>query len=445
MNLRRWLTPGIGIKRWLAVVFVGLLLLAIAFAHFLRQITRDLAPGGPIGSLVDLLTLQFLPYGARGFIAATIGVVVVALGSYRVIHVLTDPLRTKADPDQPLVELIYQKRFLARGPRIVAIGGGTGLSTLLRGLKEHTSNLTAIVTVADDGGSSGVLRTELGIPPVGDIRNCIAALADAEPLMSEVLQYRFPETADGEMHGLAGHAVGNLLIAAMTAVEGGDFEDGVRLMNRILAVRGQVLPVSPTPLTLHARLADGSVVDGQSRVMRTAGIERVWLTPDGVRASEDALAAIAEADLIVLGPGSLFTSLLPSLLIPAIRDAILAAPCPRFYICNVATQDGETTGLDLAAHVEALVAHTSAELIDVVLANDHLTEHFRGTDAPKAVRLRWPPAGRPMPRLILDDLVDPTNPHHHDPARLAAAVIRALEHETGIRHRTAMRATRRTA
>ena len=169
MNLRRWLMPGIGIKRWLAVVFAGLLLLAIAFAHFLRQITRDLAPDGVIGSLVDLLTLQFLPYELRGLIAATIGVGLMALGSYRALHVLTDPLRTMAGPDQPLVELIYQKRFLARGPRIVAIGGGTGLSTLLRGLKEHTSNLTAIVTVADDGGSSGVLRTELGIPPVGDI------------------------------------------------------------------------------------------------------------------------------------------------------------------------------------------------------------------------------------------------------------------------------------
>ena len=445
MNLRRWLTPGIGIKRWLAVVFAGLLLLAIAFAHFLRQITRDLAPDGVIGSLVDLLTLQFLPYELRGLIAATIGVGLMALGSYRALHVLTDPLRTMAGPDQPLIELIYQKRFLARGPRIVAIGGGTGLSTLLRGLKEHTSNLTAIVTVADDGGSSGVLRTELGIPPVGDIRNCIAALADAEPLMSEVLQYRFPEAADGEANGLAGHAVGNLLIAAMTAVEGGDFEDGVRLMNRILAVRGQVLPVSPTPLTLHARLADGSVVDGQSRVTRTAGIERVWLTPDGVRASEDALAAIAEADMVVLGPGSLFTSLLPSLLIPAIRDAILAAPCPRVFVCNVATQDGETTGLDLAAHLEALVAHTGPDLVDVVLANDHLTEGFRGTDAPKAVRLRWPPAFSPAPRLILDDLVDPGNPHHHDPGRLAAAIIRALEHETGIRHRTAVRATSRTA
>ncbi len=201
---------------------------------------------------------------------------------------------------------------------------------LLRGLKEHTSNLTAVVTVADDGGSSGVLRHELGIPPVGDIRNCIAALADAEPLMSELLQYRFPETGDaaGEGAGLGGHAVGNLLIAAMTAVEGGDFEEGVRRINRILAVRGQVLPATATPLTLHARLADGSVIDGQSRIMRTVGIERVWLTPEDVHPSDDALAAIAEADLIVLGPGSLYTSLLPCLLIPGILDALLASSAP---------------------------------------------------------------------------------------------------------------------
>ena len=253
MNLRRWLTPGIGIKRWLLVVFAGLLLLAVAFAHFLRQITRDYSPTGLVGGLIDLLTLQFLPFGLRGLVAASVGVALVAFGSYKTVHVLTDPLRA-SDPDQPLVELIYQKRFLARGPHIVAIGGGTGLSVLLRGLKEHTSNLTAIVTVADDGGSSGVLRTELGIPPVGDIRNCIVALADAEPLMNEVLQYRFPESIEGETSGLAGHALGNLLIAAMTAVEDGDFEDGIRLMNRILAVRGQVVPVSPTPLTLHARL-----------------------------------------------------------------------------------------------------------------------------------------------------------------------------------------------
>ena len=372
MNLRRWLTPGIGIKRWLVVVFAGLLLLAVAFAHFLRQITRDYSPTGLVGGLIDLLTLQFLPFGLRGLVAASVGIALVAFGSYKAVHVLTDPLRAP-DPDQPLVELIYQKRFLARGPRIVAIGGGTGLSVLLRGLKEHTSNLTAIVTVADDGGSSGVLRAELGIPPVGDIRNCIVALADAEPLMNEVLQYRFPESIEGESGGLAGHALGNLLIAAMTAVEDGDFEDGIRLMNRILAVRGQVVPVSPTPLTLHARLKDGSVVDGQSQVMRTQGIDRVWLTPDEVRPSEDALAAIADAELIVLGPGSLYTSLLPSLLIPAIRDAVAQAGAPRIFVCNVATQEGETTGFDLADHVEALIAHTTPNLVDIVLANNHPT------------------------------------------------------------------------
>jgi uncharacterized cofD-like protein len=448
MNLRRWLTPGIGIKRWLAVAFAGLLLLAVAFAHFLRQVTRDLAPSGVAGSLIDVLTLQFLPFALRGFIAASVGVVLVAIGAYKTIHVLTDPLRA-ADPDQPLVELIYQKRFLARGPKIVAIGGGTGLSTLLRGLKEHTSNLTAIVTVADDGGSSGVLREQLGIPPVGDIRNCVVALADAEPLMSEVLQYRFPETPGGEppgeTHGLAGHALGNLLIAAMTAVEGGDFEDGIRLMNRILAVRGQVVPVSSTPLTLHAELLDGSIVDGQSHIMRTAGIERVWISPADVRASEDALAAIAGADLIVLGPGSLFTSLLPSLLIPAIREAVQRAPAPRIYVCNVATQDGETNGFDLAAHVDALAAHTSPDLVDIVLANNHVVPGWATPAGPTGVNLRWPPAVVPAPRLILDDLVDHDYPHHHDPARLATAILAALEHETGLRRRGAGRTTARTA
>ena len=449
MNLRRWLTPGIGIKRWLLVVFAGLLLVAIAVAYVLRAISRDLEPGDTAGALIDLLTLQFLPFGVRALIAGGAGLALFAYGSYRTVRVLTDALRAP-DPDQPLVELIYQKRFLARGPRIVAIGGGTGLSALLRGLKEHTSNLTAIVTVADDGGSSGVLRTELGIPPVGDIRNCIVALADAEPAMAEVLQYRFPD-GDGEAaSGLSGHALGNLLIAAMTAVEDGDFEDGIRLMNRILAVRGRVLPVSPTPLTLHARLGDGSVVDGQSLIMRTGGIDRVWLTPDDVRASDDALAAIGDAELIVLGPGSLYTSLLPSLLIPEIREAVERAAAPRLFVCNVATQDGETAGFDLARHVEVLIAHTSPRLVDVVLANNRLppTRVWTGPgadDAPSAVRLRWPPALDPAPHLVLDDVVDADDAHHHDPARLAAAVIRAFEAETGMRRRSTGRAASRTA
>ena len=445
MKLRRWLTPGIGVKRWLLVVFLGLLLLALGFAHMLRQAARDLQPGAPFEAIVSVITLQFLPYELRGLVVGIAGLALVAFGAYRFVRVVTDTLRAP-DADQPLVEVIYQKRFLARGPKIVAIGGGTGLSTLLRGLKEHTSNITAVVTVADDGGSSGVLRQELGIAPMGDIRNCIAALADAEPLMSELLQYRFPAqegTPLGvavEGPGLAGHAVGNLLLAAMTAIEGGDFEEGVRRINRILAVRGQVVPVTATPLTLHAQIADGSTVDGQSRIMRTADIERVWITPDDVLASDDALTAIADADLIVLGPGSLYTSLLPSLLIPAIRDAVLAATAPRLYVCNVATQEGETTGMDLAEHVAAVVEHTAPGIVDVVVANNRFDARIPTDWQAEAVRLHWPPAGlADPPHLVLDDVVDPENAHHHDAARLAAALLKAGEAEAPRRRRAAAR------
>jgi uncharacterized cofD-like protein len=437
VNLRRWLTPGIGVKRWLVVLFLGLLLLALAVAHALRQSTRELEPGGPLGTLIDVLTLQFLPFALRGLVVGTVGVLLVIAGGLGAARALTQPIRSP-DADQPLVEVIYQKRFLARGPRIVAIGGGTGLSTLLRGLKDHTSHLTAVVTVADDGGSSGVLREELGIPAVGDIRNCIAALADAEPLMGDLFQYRFPETTGG--HGLAGHALGNLLIAAMTDLEGGDFEEGVRRLNRILAVRGQVVPVTATPLTLHAACRDGTVVDGQSRIMRTDGIERVWISPDDVRASSDALTAIAEADLIVIGPGSLFTSILPNLLVPGIRDALSVATGLRVYVCNVATQTGETSGLTLAGHVDALVGHTAPGIVDVVLANDRFDARVPDDWTDEVVRLDWPPATTPTPRLVLDEVVDVAYAHHHDPALLAAALIRLHEEAVGAhRKRDAIR------
>jgi uncharacterized cofD-like protein len=434
--MRRWLTPGIGIKRWVLVVFAGLLLLALAVAHVVRQFTRDIQPAGPAGLLIDLVTLQFLPHALRGLLVGLLGGGLVIVGAMRLVRALMEPFRPAAGAnDQPLVEVIYQKRFLARGPRIVAIGGGTGLSTLLRGLKEHTSNLTAVVTVADDGGSSGVLREQLGIPPVGDIRNCIVALADAEPLMAGLLQYRFPVRqgsgrGSGEPGGLEGHAVGNLLIAAMSAIEGGDFEEAVRRVNRVLAVRGQVLPVSPTPLTLHARLRDGSIVDGQSRIGASQSIEEVWIEPRDVDASKDAVTAIAEADLIVLGPGSLYTSLLPALLVPQVRAAVLASPALTVYICNVATQAGETSGYHLAAHVEALVAHTEPGIADLVLANSRFGLPVPETYRAEPVRLSpWPPSVEHPPRLALDEVVDADRPHHHDPARLAVALLRLLEQE----------------
>lgn len=437
MRLRRWLQPGMGVKRWLLLAFAGMLLLALAAAHVIRQVTKDLQPGGAAQVVLDFVTLQFLPFPLRGLIVGGIGIALIVIGVWRAARAITEPLRA-VDEEMPLGEVIYQKRFLARGPRIVAIGGGTGLSNLLRGLKEHTSNLTAIVTVADDGGSSGALREELGIPPVGDIRNCIAALADAEPLMSELLGYRFPgghrveggpvETQPG---GLGGHPVGNLLLAALTALEGGDFEEGVRRMNRVLAVRGQVVPASATPINLLARTRDGVTVSGQSTIMRTAGIERVWIDPAGPRASEDALIAIAEADIIVLGPGSLYTSVLPVLLIPAIREAVVAASGLRIYACNVADQLGETEGYDLGDHVEALLAHTQPGIVDLVLANDRFGD-AAGEGAPwpdDAVEIRWPPAVEQVPHLATEAVASTIDPHHHDPVRLADAILRTAERE----------------
>ena len=427
-----------GIKRWIAIVFVGELCLALAGALALRQVYRDFDVPSPSQAVVSAVTLQFLPYGLRAVLLGAAGMALFGYGSWRVVRVLMGPfLSTDAD-QQPLVEVIYQKRFLARGPRIVVLGGGTGLSTLLRGLKEHTSNITAVVTVADDGGSSGRLREELGIPAVGDIRNCIAALADAEPVMAKLLQYRFPGDESGS---LGGHTIGNLLLAAMSSVQGDDFEEAVRQMNRVLAVRGQVVPATGTPVTLHARLLDGREVVGQSEIARCTAIDRVWLTPEGVAASEDAARAIAEAELIVIGPGSLYTSIMPSLLLPEIVDAVRASAAIRLYVCNVATQLGETQEFDLADHVAALERHTSPGMIDVVLANNQFGARRPGAYTAQPVRLRWPPAGASVavasqPRLVLEDVVDPDNAHHHDSVRLAAAVMHIYEGESFGRRRS---------
>ena len=459
MNLRRWLTVGIGVKRWLALAFLGLLILAIGVAHVIRQVTASVEPGGPVMTVLDLLTLQFLPHQLRGLLAGALGLGLFLVGAYRLVRALVDPFALW-DRDQPMVEVIYQKRFLARGPRIVAIGGGTGLSALLRGLKEHTSNLTAVVTVADDGGSSGVLRAELGIPAVGDIRNCIVALADAEPLMGRLLQYRFPGAepvpgapaaeppddglppargAEALSVGLGGHAVGNLLLAALVALEHGDFEEGVREMNRVLAVRGRVVPASGTVLSLHARLRDGTEVEGQSRIARSDAIECVWVAQGDVRASEDAVRAIEEAEIIVIGPGSLYTSILPALLVPGIRQAIDASGALVVFAANVATQAGETGGYDLADHVEALERHGAACLPDIVLANNRFNARPPDGWQGEPVRLRWPPAGLEGggPRLVLDDVVDPVNAHRHDSARLALAIMGIWERERSHRRRPA--------
>lgn len=418
--LLRWLRPGVGIKRWLLAVFVGELLLAVAAGLVIRQIYRDVPADAPEAALFDLLSLQFLPLALRPVVLIGAGVLIFVYGTWRLMNVLIEPFRER---EEPLVELLYQRRSRARGPRIVAIGGGTGLSTLLRGLKEQTSNITAVVTVADDGGSSGRLREELGVPPVGDIRNCIAALADAEPAMTRLMQYRFPANGSGKST-IEGHAFGNLLIAALTDVEG-DFEEGVRQSNRVLAVRGNVVPVATVPVTLHAELEDGRLIRGQSEIARARGLSQIWITPEDVAASREAVAAIAGADLVVIGPGSLYTSIMPSLLVSGLRAALEATPAPRIYVCNVATQVGETEGFALSDHLAAFRAHGLDHLIDGVLANDNLGARAPSNYPAPPVTIDLPIEG--PPRVVARDVVDDEDAHHHDPRKLGRAIIDIYE------------------
>jgi uncharacterized cofD-like protein len=311
-------------------------------------------------------------------------------------------------------------------PKVVAIGGGTGLSTLLRGLKPHTPHITAIVTVADDGGSSGRLRRELGVLPPGDFRNCIAALADDEALLTQLFQYRF-----GLGNGLNGHSFGNLFITALASVTG-SFERALLEAGRVLAVKGRILPSTLEDVTLVADLRDvdepATATTGLTRIQGESAIpksgqpiERVFLRPDNVRAYPDAVRAILDADLIVAGPGSLFTSVLPNLLVEDIRQAIGASSAVRLYVCNVATQPGETDGFDLDQHLHALHRHVGRGLFPHVLANNNLQP---GLDDPalEMVALRY--SANEGYKVIEADLLDPAAPWRHDAHKLAGQIVR---------------------
>jgi uncharacterized cofD-like protein len=427
--IRQWLRPGVGVKRWLVVAFLGLLLIALAVAALLRMALADRSAADPLHDVIATLTLQALPPELRWPLPLVLGLALFVYGGWRLVRALVEPYRAS---QEPLAELLYQRRLRARGPKVVAIGGGTGLSSLLRGLKELTSNITAVVTVADDGGSSGQLRNELGIPPMGDIRQCIAALADSEPQMAKLLSYRFPLGEDIDP-SYRGHAFGNLLIAALTATTG-DFEEGVRQSNRVLAVRGSVVPVAGQPITLHAALIDGSVIEGQSRIGRVRGIRRVWITPETVEPSTEAAQAIAGADLIVIGPGSLYTSLLPPLLVPGIHDALMRAAAPRIYVCNVATQVGETEEFALTDHLDALSSHGMADVIDAVLLNDNFRARQPANYPAAPVRIDLPLSSKSGPQLIARDVVDDDNAHRHDPRKLANVLL-TLYDERAVRRR----------
>ncbi len=412
MKLLKLLYPGMHLKRWILILTLGMLVLILGVAYVLVEIYRS----APLPEEVFWVTLQFLPRPIRAALFAGLGIGLIAWALWKLNRALIEPL---AGGRSDIVDTIYNYRARQRGPKVVAIGGGTGLSMLLRGMKDYTSNITAIVTVADDGGSSGRLRRELGMLPPGDFRNCLVAMADVEPLMAKLFQYRFNHGS-----GLDGHSFGNLFIVAMMGVTG-SFEQALRESSRVLAVRGQALPSTLENVTLCAEMDDEGTVQGESKISAMGQrIRRLYLQPERPAAYPEAIKAILEADLIVLGPGSLYTSLMPNLLVEGIYRALLASSALRVYVCNVATQRGETDGFTIRDHVQALRAHLPEDPFHYVLANNR-------TDV--AIPERYPSevvaAGQASEepgdfQLVLADVVDPEAPLRHDPAKLAQALIR---------------------
>jgi uncharacterized cofD-like protein len=408
----KWFYFGMHIKRWLLLLLLGVAAMGLGFSYLLREAYVSYTFPG----FVYYLTIQFLPRYARGalFITGSTGLMLFAIWKLNssLLSAFIRPGR-----EESLVNIIYNYRYLSRGARIVAIGGGTGLSTLLRGLKEHTANLTAVVTVADDGGSSGRLRRELGVLPPGDVRNCIAALADAEPLMTSLFQYRFSEGS-----GLEGHSFGNLFIVAMSGVTG-SFEEAVLATSRVLAVRGQILPSTLANVTLSARTEDEETIHGESNITeRGGGIREVYLQPGNVQANPEVIRAILNADLVIVGPGSLFTSVLPNLLVEGIRQAIAVSSALKVYVCNVATQHGETDSFAVSDHFRALMRHTGRNLFDYVLANSNVQEPL--PDAWHSEPVRVDDLSLDGARVIATDVVSIENRYHHDPKKLADTLIR---------------------
>jgi uncharacterized cofD-like protein len=356
----KWLSPGLFVKRWLLLSASGFLLavLGIAIWSKLTPIYRLLEF---ISSLFETIA-NVVPSYISGPLAIAIGLFLLFWGQLRTLGSVTEVFRLEGDEE--LVDMLLTRRRLNKGPKIVAIGGGTGLSTLLRGLKKYSNNITAIVTVADDGGSSGRLRREIGVLPPGDIRNCLAALADEEKLLTELFQYRF-EAGDG----LTGHSFGNLFLTAMSEITG-DLEQAVAASSQVLAIRGKVLPATLSDVRLWAELDDGRIVEGESNIPKARGrIRNIGCIPINPPALPAAIKAIEEADYIIIGPGSLYTSIIPNLLVPEICEAIAHAPVPRIYVSNIMTQPGETEGYTIADHIRAIDQVCHRKLFDAVLVH----------------------------------------------------------------------------
>ena len=424
-RLRReaqWFRPGLGYKRWLILVFFGTTLLGLGLALIILDFYRN-APDTWWLPAISALSLRFLDRPIRVIIFGGIGLILVMIGIWGSNRSL---LRPFLPPGKPLIEALDSYRRRDRGPRIVVLGGGHGLASLLRGLKEFTHNITAIVTVSDDGGSSGELRKNMGVLPPGDIRNCLAALSNNEDLLSQMFQYRF---ASGT--GLEGHSLGNLFITALSEITG-SFEEAVAESGRVLAVYGKVLPSTLTDVRLLADLAngDGSIkhVSGETQIRETEGsVKRLWLDPANTPAFPPAISAVLSADLIIIGPGSLYTSLLPNLLVRDLAEAVRASQAMKFFICNVATERGETDHFNCSDHVRSVEKHVGENMFDLVICNNHFEGHLgEGVDW---VRLDMDLLQHTS--VYCADLIDPEHPWRHNSQRLAKTAMDLFYERTG--------------
>jgi uncharacterized cofD-like protein len=429
MNPRvvRWFTPGLHVKRWLVLLMVGMVLISLGIGYALRNLY---ASGFVFPGITFYLTLQFLPRFVRAGLFAGLGVGIILFALYKLTQSVLGPFLPGRD--RALSEIIYNYRFLQKGPRVVALGGGTGLSTLLRGLKKYTGNLTAIVTVADDGGSSGRLRAEYRILPPGDFRQCITALADVEPLMTTLFQHRFKEGS------LNGHSFGNLFIMAMAEITG-DFEHAIRESGRVLAVRGQIVPSTLRDVTLVAEMADGQTRVGESSIPHANGdgdgngavataIKRVFLEPEST-INPEAEEAILNAEMIIVGPGSLYTSILPNLVVDGMAEALKASPAIKVFVCNVATQPGETDSFRVSDHLKAIESHLGTNIFDFAVVNSNNSFPMPpSAQAASIKRVVYDPAtvNQRSIHAVLVDVVNPRISTHHDPDKLARAIMKKI-------------------
>ena len=359
-----WLLPGLEVKRWFLLIFFGSVMIVLGF-----MVLADIRPIYRTLELIRQAAL-FLPSNFLAAVFILIGAIIFFKGWQKTTLSIMD--MDSAKGNSSVLEKLYRRRKLNRGAKVVAIGGGTGLSMLLRGIKRYTSNITAIVTVGDDGGSSGRLRNEMGILPPGDIRNCIAALGDDEDLITELFQYRFKT---GE--GLEGHSFGNLFLTALCSITG-NMVKAIKESANVLNIRGVVLPATLDDMKLGAEFEDGRVVHGESSIPEAQGqIKRLFTEPEDCQALPEAIDAIGDADLIILGPGSLYTSVIPNLLVNGIVDAIMKSKARKIYVCNIMTQPGETTDYTVASHINALFKHAKGKkIVDAVLVNNNLPDNI---------------------------------------------------------------------